>query len=183
MDDSDQNLLKYLIDHDCSCPQCSYNLRGIMKYQCSECGLEFDGYGLDKLLTLRYESVDERRRIRVAQFILVCWLLLIPLIFFALITVENSLVATYGARNGTTTQVRIGSWVEWGVVLGLIFVDIAVLVLLQRGRCVVTIRRQQNAGRKSSSRTSAASYAIIILGGLPLVVILLGVVNVIAELI
>lgn len=182
MSDADQNLIEYLAEHDSSCPQCSYNLRGTIKYQCSECGLEFEGYNLDKLLTLRYESVDERRVIRVAQFVLVCWFVLIPLIIFEIIRAVHSYSAEYLPPTGATPQASNGSWEDLMfvvVALAIIFADIGLLILLQRGRRSVTVRRQQKTSLQKYSWVSTVSCWIIILCGLPLVLVFAGVVWVI----
>jgi len=39
MDDSDQNLIEYLTEHEAVCPECEYALAGLQTDRCPECGL------------------------------------------------------------------------------------------------------------------------------------------------
>lgn len=165
MSDADQNLIEYLAEHDCSCPQCSYNLRGTTKYQCSECGLRFEGCDIERLRTLHFEATDDRRVIRVAQFVLACWLIFIPIAFYFTIVSLRSFVASQGGKPPDTL-----SWADWITVffmLAVLATGVGLLLFLQRERRLVLMRRSQK-GTWRATLIVGLPYGIIILGGLPL---------------
>lgn len=174
MSDADQNLIEYLAEHDCSCPQCGYNLRGATCYQCSECGLEFEDYGIEKLITLRDGTVNERWAIGIAQFILICWAVVVSISLILLAKSLQALNAQLPVLPGATSQATTWGWEDFFTVLvivALILFGVGLFMILQREKRFIITRNRQKQSFRIGSVISVLPYVIIILGGLPLMLI------------